>query len=670
MSKTRATARLAPLVLLALPGCSGDDDHVRTDLLGREVLFGPTQAANGVLSPSGRHLVYARPHRGRLNLWLRPLDATGGPERPLTEFEQDGVGQFAFARDSRHVVFLRDTGGDENDHLMTVDITEEPAVVRDLTPVGGVKAELIALPSADPDHALVGLNDRDPGVHDVYRIALADGTRTLLRRNDAGYSRWWADNDGALALALEIEDSGDSVLWDVSQSPPRRVMRCLFTEVCAPQRFHDRERLFYMITNRGDDDLTRLVLVDPEYGSMEPVHRDPRIEADVGQVIFSNEDGRLLGVSYLGDRQRTYSLDSAFTRDLKIVTAALPDADVVFRSWTADDRFWLVKEVVDVDEGSNYLYDSRSTLVSPLYESFPDIPRDATTRRRAVRYVARDGAEIPAYVTKPRDWRRRGVMPAVVIVHGGPWDRDTWGWDAEAQFLANRGYVVLQPNFRGSTGYGKRYLNAGNGEWGLGVMQTDLEDGVRWMVSEGWVDPQRVAIKGVSYGGYAALAGLTFSPRTYAAGIAIAAPADLPTLLESLPAYWAPQRDLLHRRIGHPERDADRLAAASPLNASERIRAPLMIMQGANDPRVPRALSDRMAAAARDAGAEVRYLLAPDQGHAFTGRDRMAAMAAIEHFLAEHLGGDAQPLDESLRRRIESLSVDVAALPPVASGAP
>ncbi len=639
-------------------------------LVDRRVFFGDPEVTGGRLSPDGLHLSFVRELDGVLNVWAKGLEEPWDTARPLTDDRERPITNHFWSRDGRFVLFAQDQRGNENFRIYAVDPSAAPGAgartppARDLTPLDEVQARIIAVPRNAPDVILVGLNDRDPRLHDVYRIRLSTGERTLLFRNEPGHgvAQWVADLDGNLRLGVRMPADGATELLRVDGDRLEVVFRCEFEESCEPIRFHPDGRRVYLSTNRGADvDLARLVLFDPGSGEVEEVDRDPEGEADFAGAVFSRATDALLATRYVGDRARLYARDERFARDLERLREALPDGDLAFGSHTDDERLWVVKLVVDRDDGPVHLYDRKSGEVRPLYRPRPGIPVAHMAAMRPVRYRARDGVEIPAYLTLPRGVEPRSLA-TVVFPHGGPWARDEWGWNDVAQFLANRGYAVLQPNYRGSTGYGKRFLNLGNREWGTGGMQHDLTDGVEWLVERGIADPRRVAILGGSYGGYAALAGLAFTPERYAAGVSVVGPSSILTLIRSIPPYWEPIRALFTRRVGDPDDrdDRQRLESQSPLHAAERIRAPLLIIQGANDPRVKKTESDQIVEALRELGRTVAYLVAPDEGHGFAREENnLAAFAAIERFLAEHLGGRHQEqMEPEVAGRLQELRVD------------
>ncbi|MDX1624799.1 MAG: S9 family peptidase, partial [Gemmatimonadota bacterium] len=540
-----------------------------------------------------------------------------------------------------------------------------------LTPYENIQARIYAVPKATPEWILVGINDRDPRIHDVYRLNIETGERELVQENPGDIAGWMADLDGNLRLASRVTDDGGTEILRVEGDELVSVYRCEPAETISPMRFHPDGERVWMSTNCGEGvDLARLVLFDPGTGEMEVVESDPEGEVDFGGAIFSEVDDRLLATTYTGDRVRIYPKDSVFEKDVERLREAGLDGDLFFRTPTRDDRIWIVKNIVDVDEGPNYLYDRETGEVELLYRPQPWIPTEHMAPMEPVRYTARDGETIPAYLTLPKGVEPKNLA-VVVMPHGGPWGRDAWGFNENAQFLANRGYAVLQPNFRSSAGFGKRFLALGDRTWGTGPMQHDITDGAKWLVEKGIADPDRIAIMGGSYGGYATLAGVAFTPELYAAGVDIVGPSNIITLLNTIPPYWEPLVAMWHERVGDPSdpEDRARLEAQSPLNSATEIVAPLLVIQGANDPRVKKSESDQIVAALHELDRDVEYLVAPDEGHGFAGElNTLAMYASIERFLAKHLGGRYQEnMRPEIEERLRALTVDPATVEPPAA---
>lgn len=648
-------------------------------LLDRDIFFGEPDIAYAALSPDGRYVSFVKPYNGIQNVWVKRIDEPFSAARPVTADTRRPVIGYFWSEDGKYILFVQDRAGDENFRVYAVDPgaaaeagTGVPPA-RDLTPYPSVRAQIYATPSRTPQSILVGLNDRDARLHDVYRIDLGTGERELVFRNDHNVAGWVADLEGRLRLAIrQTRDSGTEILR-VNGGTLTPAYSCSADESCVVVRFHRDSRRVYLATNKGESDLVELVLFDPATGATELVERDPAGEVDFAGAIFSRANDELIATQYVGDRVRFHTRDQQFSRDLERLKVALPNTDLFFRVPTADDRLWIVKAIEDVNEGANYLYDRQTGKVELLYRPRTDIPAEHMAPMQAVRYTARDGVVIPAYLTLPKGIEPRN-LPVVIVPHGGPWARDQWGFNAIAQFLANRGYAVLMPNFRGSTGYGKRFLNLGNKQWGTGTMQHDISDGVKWLVDRGVADPRRVGIFGGSYGGYATLAGLAFTPELYAAGVSYVGPSSIITLLNSIPPYWEPIRRLFSVRVGDLQDSVDlaMLRAQSPLYSATRITAPLLVIQGANDPRVKQAESDQIVAALRDLGRTVEYIVATDEGHGFlVPLNNLAAYAEMERFFGRHLGGRHQEtMSPEVRARVERMrvNVDTVARAPAASG--
>ncbi|HUP45067.1 MAG TPA: prolyl oligopeptidase family serine peptidase [Thermoanaerobaculia bacterium] len=637
-------------------------------LLDRNLFFDDPELASAQISPDGRFISFRKPYNNVMNIWVKGVDEPFSAARPVTADTARPVRVYFWSEDSRYILYVQDKGGNENFHVYAVDPTAaaDPATgvpaARDLTPGDNVRAYIYAVPEGTPDEIIAGLNDRDPALHDVYRVNINTGERQLLVRNDQNVADYVTDLDGNVRLAFRrAPDGSNEVLRVTDGKLGDVVVRCTFEETCSPIRFHRDGRRAYMIENIGDIDLTRLSLLDPATGTITPVESDPQNEVDFGQPIFSDATEELVGTVYVGDRQRIYARDEKFRRILDDLRSKFPDAQLSFPSSTEDVSKLIVGVSSDVDPGSAYVYDVATGNATLLYRSRPNLPSENLAPMQAVRYTARDGVSIPALLTTPKGMEPRN-LPVIVLPHGGPWARDYWGYDSLAQFLANRGYAVLQPNFRASTGYGKRFLNAGNKQWGTGIMQHDISDGVKYLVDSGVADPKRVGIMGGSYGGYATLAGLAYTPQLYAAGVSIVGPSNLFTLLNSIPAYWGPIKKIFLLRMGDPEVDKEQLEAQSPLFHASQIEDPLLVIQGANDPRVKQPESDQIVIALRDRGHPVEYVVAPDEGHGFAGREnRIAMFAAIEKFLANHLGGryqESMPADIS--QRLAAITVDPA----------
>ena len=638
-------------------------------LIDRKLIFGNPEISGAQLSPDGKYLAFRKPLNGVINVWVKGVDEPFEAARPITEDKTRPVFGYFWSKDSKYILFGQDKGGNENFRIYAVSPTDKPArgqkvpEARDLTPYEKVQARIYAVPENTPNTIIVGLNDRDPRYHDVYRIDLTTGERELVFKNDRNVSRWVADLQGNLRLAVISLPDGGTEIHQIQGEKMVPVYQCKFGETCSPNRFHKDGKRVYMETNKGENvDLSRLVLFNPQTRRVEVVDSDPEKKVDFGTAIFSEVTEELIATVYVGDRLRIYPKNQKFAADLAYLRKNLPDGELGLRSMTSDGQQMIVTLSSDVDPGSAYLFDRQKQKLTKLYEVLSSLKREDLAPMRPITYTARDGLKIPAYLTVPKGIPARN-LPVVILPHGGPWARDTWGYDPFAQFLANRGYAVLQPNFRGSRGFGKAFLNAGNKEWGTGAMQHDITDGVKYLISEGIADPKQIGIFGGSYGGYATLAGLAFTPDLYAAGVSYVGPSNLLTLLNSVPPYWESYKAQLKLRVGNPEtaEGKEQLRRQSPLFSATNIKAPLMVVQGANDPRVKQAESDQIVVALRDLGRDVEYLLAPEEGHGFRKENnRLAVAAAMEKFFAKYLKGRYQEsISPEVQQQLDDLTVDI-----------
>lgn len=637
-------------------------------LIDRELIFGNPEYAGAQISPDGKYISFIKPYKDTMNVWVKGFDEPFSAARPMTADTARPVRNYFWSRDSRYILFVQDKGGDENFNVYAVNPADKPAAgsdvpaARNLTDAKGVRAIIQAVPDSDPDAIYVGINDRDKAWHDLYKVKISTGERTLISENRDRYQAMIFDNADKLRLATRAAQNGDTEILKIgADGKATKVYSCNAFESCGPVRFHKDNKRVYLETNKGDLDLGELVLMDAETGEITKVESDPLGKVDFGDATFSNVTDELIATTYEDDRRRIYFKDKGFEAAYKDLKKKLGDRDVNFGSSTADEMKWIVVSNSDVDPGTVWVYDRKSKNLSTLYQIREKLDRKALSPMKPVRYKSSDGLEIPAYLTIPKGSNGKN-MPAVLFIHGGPWGRDSWGFSSYAQFLANRGYVVLQPNFRASTGYGKKFLNAGNNEWGQ-KMQDDITWGKKWLVEQGIADAKRVAIMGGSYGGYAALAGVTFTPDEYAASVAIVPPSNLVTLLDSIPPYWEGIRETFYKRMGDP-RTPEGLAQMkrqSPLTFADRIKTPLMVVQGANDPRVKQRESDQIVVALRDRNYPVEYLLASDEGHGFARPvNNMAMIAASEKFLAKHLGGRYQEsMTPAISKRLAEITVDV-----------
>ncbi len=641
-------------------------------IIDREIIFGNPEITGARISPDGKLIAFRKPYKGTMNIWLKGTDEPFDRAGVLTNESARPISGFYWSRDSKFILFNRDNNGDENFNVYAVAVDSKPqngaeaAAARNLTNTKNVQTSIYRLPPGRPDEIYVGLNDRDPKWHDLYKIKISTGERTLMRQNTDRFVGWHFDNADRLRLARRSTKSGDTEILRLDADDKfTQIYSCSVFETCTPVRFNKDNRRVYMITSKGADiDLSKLVLLDIETGEVETVESDPLNRADFGGAIFSNLTGEITATYYDDDKLRFDYKNPGLAADYKFLQKKFARKNVEFSSGTRDERLWLASVYSDVEPGEVYLFDRRSKKLTLQYRTRERLPREHLAETQVIRYKSSDGLEIPAYLTLPKGVPAK-KLPLIVNPHGGPQSRNWWEYNDYAQFWANRGYAVLQPNFRGSTGYGKHFVDAGNLQWGE-KMQDDLTWGVKHLVARGVVDENRVGIIGGSYGGYAALAGVAFTPDLYRAAVAIAAPSNLITTLEVIPAYWESLRIIDQVRVGDLNTAEGRaqLERQSPLNFVGRIKTPLMIVYGANDPRNNKAEGDRIVIALRDKDLPVEYLLAPDEGHGFRRPvNNMAMIAASERFFAKHIGGRYQEsTTPEVEKRLKEITVDLKTL--------
>ena len=609
------------------------------ELIPRQVLFGNPQRVSPRISPDGTRLAWIAPHQDVLNVWVAPISAEHGVDWPaagvVTDDSDRGIRMFAWAHDGRHLLYLQDTGGDENWRLHDVDL--QTMQRRDLTPFDGVQTQLIAMERKFPTELLIGLNRDNAQLHDVYRLDLVTG-ELVKELENFGVVGWEADAQMVVRAAAAPQPDGGYTLLvrDDADSDWRPLLTVASDDALtsAPIAFSEDGRSLLGTSSVGAQ-TGRLVRIDIATGATEVLAEDP--EADVRGVRLHPDTREPQIVTLLKDRSEYLVLYPAVAADLEAIQALHP-GDPTFEDADDADTTWLIGFTNDRGPVSYFSYDRASRTGRFLFEARPELSRFELAAMEPFSFTARDGLTVHGYASFPPGADRTG-LPTVVNVHGGPWVRDVWGYHPEAQWLANRGYLCIQVNYRGSTGYGKSFVNAGDREWG-GRMHDDLVDAVAYAVSQGWTDPARVAIYGGSYGGYAALVGAAFTPEVFCCAVDIVGPSNLKTLIETIPPYWAPMVAQFHRRVGDPAADADFLWSRSPLSRVHDIRIPLLIAQGANDPRVRQDESEQIVAALREAGIEHDYLLFPDEGHGFAKpENRLRFYAAAERFLARYLGG-------------------------------
>ena len=603
-------------------------------LIPREVLFGNPERTQPRISPDATRLAYLSPVDGVLNVWV---GSVGGDDfQPVTEDRERGIRLYFWAEDDRHILYLQDAGGDENWRLYSVDL--EDGKTRDLTPFEGVQAQVVDKSKHFPDEILISINKRDARLHDAYRLRLSSGEMELVAENPGNVAGWVADAgfevrgavtakpDGGFDLLVRETGSED---WTtaVNWGPEEGLSS-------GPVGFSGDGRRIYLRDSR-EANAARLVALDLATGDTDVLVEDTRY--DVADVMVHPDTHEAQAAAVERARAEWTVLDDSIRDDFEAIRN-LARGDFGVTSRDRADENWIVGFTADDGGASYYVYDREKKSGEHLLDARPDLAEYTLARMEPVSFTTRDGLKMEGYLMLPPGENQEN-LPMVLDVHGGPWARDGWGYDPEAQWFANRGYACLQVNYRGSTGYGKEFLNAGNKEWGA-KMHDDLVDAVRWAVEEGVADPERVAIFGGSYGGYAALAGATFTPELFRCAVDIVGPSNLMTLINSIPPYWEPLKAIFTKRVGDPETEEEFLKSRSPLFSVDRIGIPMLIAQGANDPRVKQAESEQIVAAMKEKGIAHEYMLFEDEGHGFARpENRLKFYAAAEKFLAEHLGG-------------------------------
>jgi len=606
-------------------------------LIPRAVIFGNPEFFAPSLSPDGRHLGYLAPDdKGVLQVWVRTLGLSD--DRVVTADPERGIPSYNWSFDGQHLLYTQDVEGDENDNLYVVDILS--GSTRNITPYEGIQAQLVALSPWRPHELIVAMNLRDRHSHDLFRLSL-DGLSCQLEAENPGDVVVWAtDSQLHPRACLAATDSGAVLLVRSSLTQPWESMRQWGpNDQCGIVGLSESANVLYILSDHGANAL-RLLAMDLAGGAEAVVAEDPKY--DVAGMLTHPLSNVVQAVTFSRQIQEWMVVDPSIAPDFRAL-AQVRRGEIAVTSRDLSDRLWVTEYNSDDAPVHYYLYD-RSTGQSSFLSSHRRCLENSTlARTTSVSFPATDGLELHGYLTVPPRVVAKN-LPCVLLVHGGPWMRDFWGYDPQVQWLANRGYVVLQVNFRGSTGYGKDFLNAGNREWG-GKMQDDLIDAVRWLIHSGTVDARRIGIMGTSYGGYAALAGLAFTPDVFAAGVDIVGPSNIVTLLSTTPPYWASQKATLDARVGDVEKDKAFLESRSPLFCAERIQRPLLVVQGANDPRVNQVESEQLVSSLRRLGRSVEYVVYTDEGHGpQRPANRLHFFATAERFLAKHLGGRCEPV--------------------------
>ncbi len=621
-------------------------------MIPRQVLFGNPEKSMARISPDGEYLSYLAPVEGVLNVWIATVEDPDSA-KPITNDEERGIRYYDWTYDGQHILYYQDAKGDEDWHVYATNIAT--GETRDLTPFEKVNSQILSVNEKTPDEILIGINNRNPQLHDVYRIELSTGKRTLVEENP-GFVSYLFDNDDRTRFAMTFSPTGgQEILQRDENNQWQPFLEVPNTDALTTYLtgFDKSNQVLYMIDSRKRN-TAALFTLDLASGKQALVAEDGR--ADVGGMLVHPTEKHMQAVSFTYDRNHWHVLDPAIQEDMDYLHS-VEDGELSITSRTLDDRLWTAAYVLDNGPVKYYLYDRTRKQATYLFSNRTDLDEYQLARMHSLTIKSRDEWNLVSYLTLPPDSapdgdaRPSNPVPLVLLVHGGPWGRDIWGYDPQHQWLSNRGYAVLSVNFRGSTGFGKEFTNAGNGEW-AGKMHDDLIDAVNWAIREKITQRDQVAIMGGSYGGYATLVGLTFTPETFACGVDIVGPSNLVTLLQNVPPYWVPILPMMKDRVGDwtTEEGQKSLLAKSPLARVDQIQRPLLIGQGANDPRVKQVESDQIVEAMKQKNIPVTYVLYPDEGHGFARpENRLSFYAVAEAFLSEHLGGQFEPVGEDFQ---------------------
>jgi len=678
---------MLPFVILLTSGCI----KKTTALIDRQLFFGNPDKTGVALSPDGKHISYLAPLDGVLNVYVAPADDPAAA-RAVTADKKRGIRRYLWSFSNQHIIYLQDDGGDENWAVHIVDISSKED--RNLTPIEeiiGPDGKPILLPSGKkmrptafiqeacykhPGEILIGLNNRDPQYHDLYRLNLESGEMKMIQQNDR-FAGYLTDDDYNLRFATNMTPDGGSEYFQLSARGEWQPFMQIPMEdmlTTAPFGFDKSNQVLYLIDSRNRN-TAALATLDLATGESKILYEDPR--ADIRNLMVHPVEKNIEAAAVEFTRTEWKIFDPAIQADIDYLKSVSPgDWNVSDR--TLDDKFWIVSYLVDDGPVRYYLYDRAAKQARFLFTNRSKLEGLALAKMHPVVIPSRDGLDLVSYLTLPagtdrdNNGRPKSALPMVLYVHGGPWGRDSWGLNSTHQWLANRGYAVLSVNFRASTGFGKDFINAGNKEW-AGKMHDDLIDAVNWAVKEGIAEKEKIAIMGGSYGGYATLVGLTFTPEVFACGVDIVGPSNLRTLLETIPPYWKPQLELFTIRVGDYRTEEGRafLESRSPLTRVGEIAKPLLIGQGANDPRVKQSEADQIVKAMQEKKIPVTYVIYADEGHGFARpENRLSFYAITEIFLSRFLGGEFQPIGDDFTNSSLSVPVGATEIPTLAAALP
>jgi dipeptidyl aminopeptidase/acylaminoacyl peptidase len=617
------------LFLMLIRASSPAEDSVPSPIPLRDFFRNP-QTTGYELSPSGALIGFLKPVDSRLNIFVQPK--SGGEAKQITQVKDRDIRGF-FWKGDKYLLYLKDNAGDENFHLYVTG--SDGSGTRDLTPFEGVRARMIDGLEDHPTDLILGLNKRNKEVFDAYRLNVESGDLKLIAENPGNIASWTTDHDGNIRVATTTDGVNTSLLYRKTESDAwKTVITTNFKESFAPQFFTFDNKALYGVSNIGRDKAA-IVEFDPETGTETKVLFE-QPEVDVSGLHYSRKRKVLTSATYTTWKEERKFFDPEFEAIYKSLNEKLPGYDVYVVSSNKEEDTFIVRTITDRSLGAFYLYDSKSGELTKLADRNPWLKEDQLSEMKPIEYTSRDGLTIHGYLTLPKGKAAKN-LPVVVNPHGGPWVRDEWGFNPEVQFLANRGFAVLQMNFRGSTGYGRKFWEASFKQWGQS-MQDDITDGVKWLIDQGIADPKRLAIYGGSYGGYAVLEGLTKTPDLYAAGVDYVGVSNLFTFMKTVPPYWKPFLEMMYEMVGNPEKDKSLFEENSPALNADKIKAPLFVAQGAKDPRVNIDESNQIVEALKKHGVDVEYMVKEDEGHGFHNEEnRFSFYEAMEKFLAKYL---------------------------------
>jgi dipeptidyl aminopeptidase/acylaminoacyl peptidase len=669
-------ATLSPIAIGIAQTPKPTTNRPASEVIARKDLFGNPTRTSAAISPDGKHIAFIAPHNGVLNVWVAPSGSLNDA-KVITADTKRGIRSFRWARNNSQILYTQDTGGDENWRVYLTDITTAKTTA--LSPEGKIQARIEATSIAKPNEILISLNDRNPQLHDVYRVNLQTGERTLAMKNE-GYAAFTADDSLTLRLAMKQTPGGGMDLFRIAaggavdSEPVLRIgpEDALTTQ---PLGFDTSGATFYLLDSRARDKAA-LATLDLATGKTAILLESPK--ADVQRLLVHPLSGKIqaVGAEYL--RNDWLVVDETVKADLDFLNReAKGDWQITSRS--DDDKLWIALVDRLIEPVAFWAYDRGAKTFTKMFSTRPNLDGAPLTRMHPLEISARDGLVLPSYLTLPRDADPDGdgkpaqPLPMVLYVHGGPWARDSYGYNSTHQWLANRGYAVLSVNYRGSSGFGKSFIEKATHEF-AGKMHDDLIDAVNWTSDKGIARKDKIAIMGGSYGGYATLVGMTFTPATFACGVDIVGPSNLVTLIESFPAYWQPFMEMSwYKRVGDPRTPAGKqlLLERSPLTRVDKIQKPLLIGQGANDPRVTRKESDQIATAMKARDIPVTYVVYADEGHGFARpENRISFYAIADNFLGTCLGGRSEPIGDDLKGAAIEIAAGVEGIPGLKAALP